>query len=142
MSHVICLAMSGWFISLGAFSIVPLITGHTTAVFAPGTDFFPPPDCKYGSGAVITVLRVLVAATSAPAGVLVSVLFNLLFLSQFLAVAFAKQTVDNLNRKLNHDHELKTASSAGESGELMRTLSKSSADETDEVLQAIHQWVS
>ncbi len=122
MSHVICLGMSAWFISLAAFSIVPLITGHTTAVFAPGTDFFPPPDCQYGSGVVITVLRVLVAATSAPAGVLVSVLFNVLFLSQFLAVAFAKQTVDNLNRKLNPH-----------TGELQRS---GSAEQSDEVLQA------
>ena len=67
---------------------------------------------------MITALRVMVAATSAPAGVLVSVLFNVLFLSQFLAVAFAKQTVDNLNRKLNYSHGLQKSSSAEQTDEV------------------------
>lgn len=101
---------------------MPVITGRTTAVFTPGTDFFPPPDCEYGSGIFITILRVLVTATSAPAGVLVSVLFNVLFLSQFLAVAFAKQAVNNLNRKLRPSSDIALArqGSAGSDSPLAR----------------------
>ena len=106
VSHLICVTMALWFIGLGVFSVAPLVTGHTTDVFDHGTDFFPPDGCPHGSGPTIRTLRVLIAATSAPAGVLISLLFNILFLSQFLAVAFAKQAVDNLNRKLHHSHDL------------------------------------
>jgi hypothetical protein len=61
-------------------------------VFVRGTDaFFPPSYCVHGVGLTNTVLRLLVAGVTAPAGVIMSLVFDMLFLSQFFAVEFAKQ---------------------------------------------------
>eukprot|EP01047_Picozoa_sp_COSAG01_P057648 COSAG01_NODE_6690_length_3541_cov_2.209471_4_plen_92_part_00 len=61
-------------------------------MFVRGTDaFFPPSHCVHGVGLTNTVLRLLVAGVTAPAGVIMSLVFDMLFLSQFFAVEYAKQ---------------------------------------------------
>lgn len=80
VSHVICIVMAGWFVTIGVFSAAPLVTHQETHTFSQGTDFFPTEGCEYGSGDTIFVLRLLIAVTTAPAGVLVSLVFDMLFL--------------------------------------------------------------
>ena len=55
------------------------------------TAFFPPKTCTHGKGATIFYPRLCIAATTAPAGIMISVVFEILFLSQFVGVEFAKQ---------------------------------------------------
>jgi hypothetical protein len=124
--------MATWFVCLGVFSAAPLFKPYTpTHFFSEGTDFFPPQDCAYGQGTTVTVLRVLTAAVSAPAGVVMSLLFDMLFLSQFLAVAFAKQSVDNLLRKLQHDTVQSPRTSSAELSRTSSNSSNSSASQSD-----------